>query len=138
MPKPLGENKAKHRITPNQEIDWDKLDAILRFNASMKDCVEIIGCSCNTIERRIKSKFNLTFDEYRDLKMSKTRMRLAQKQFDVAMAGDRALLIWLGKQCLGQTEKQEQIITYGREQIENIPIEERIKQLEATLETKTK
>ena len=35
------------------------------------------------------------------------RMKLAQKQFELAMDGNVTMLVWLGKQYLGQTDKQE-------------------------------
>jgi hypothetical protein len=40
-------------------------------------------------------------------------MKLLQKQFDVAMSGNVALLIWLGKQHLNQSDKQEQSINHS-------------------------
>ena len=92
---------------PKKEFKWDVLDAILRYKATQKDCMELLGVSIRTIERKIKEAHDMTFGEYRDLKMSRTRMKLAQKQFDSAMAGNTALLTWLGKQWLGQTDRQE-------------------------------
>jgi len=35
------------------------------------------------------------------------RIKLAQKQYEVAMSGNVTMLIWLGKQYLSQSEKQE-------------------------------
>ena len=32
---------------------------------------------------------------------------LREKQYDVAMSGNVSMLIWLGKQVLGQSDKQE-------------------------------
>ena len=92
---------------PEKEFDWKVLDAILQFKPSKRDCCEIVGVSEDTIERRIREKFDMTFSEYRDLKMARTRYNLAKKQYDVAMSGNTALLIWLGKQWLGQTDKQD-------------------------------
>ena len=34
-------------------------------------------------------------------------IELRQKQFEMAINGDVRMLIWLGKQILGQSEKQE-------------------------------
>ena len=90
-----------------KDIDWHNLDSILEFGARLKDCEEIVGVSQDTLQRRIKEKCGLTFTEYRDLKMSKMRMKLLQKQYDVAMKGNVSMLIWLGKQHLGQKDKHE-------------------------------
>lgn len=92
---------------PKKAFDWDKLDAILQYGAWCVDCADILDVSKDTVERRIKEKHGLTFDEYRHMKMSRTRMRLAQKQIEAALAGNVTMLIWLGKQYLGQQDKHE-------------------------------
>ena len=92
---------------PIKEIDWKLLDSVLQFGAKLMDCSDILEASDDTIQKRIREQFGITFSEYRERRMSKMRMRLLQKQYDVAMQGNVALLIWLGKQHLGQTDKQE-------------------------------
>lgn len=92
---------------PSIEIDWKLLDSILEFGARLIDCSGILDVSDDLIQKRIREKFDCTFSEYRELKMSKMRMRLLQKQYDVAMKGNVAMLIWLGKQHLNQTDKIE-------------------------------
>jgi hypothetical protein len=98
---------------PEKEIDWKLLDSILQFGARLIDCSEMLEVSDDTIQRKIKDSFDCTFSEYRERKMSKMRMKLLQKQFDVAMSGNVALLIWLGKQHLNQSDKQEQSINHN-------------------------
>jgi hypothetical protein len=39
--------------------------------------------------------------------MAKVRTNLASKQYQVAMSGNVSMLIWLGKQWLGQKDKHE-------------------------------
>lgn len=92
---------------PPTKINWEVMDGILQFGARLTDCVELVGVSDVTIQKKIKEKFNMTFTEYRDLKMSKMRIKLLQKQYDSAMSGNVAMLIFLGKQYLGQSDKQE-------------------------------
>jgi hypothetical protein len=92
---------------PEKVIDWKLLDSILQFGARLIDCSEMLDMSDDSIQNKIKEEFGCTFSEYRERKMSKMRMKLLQKQFDVAMSGNTALLIWLGKQHLGQSDKME-------------------------------
>ena len=94
---------------PKKELDWKVLDAILQFGATLIDCSEMLSLSDDTIQNRIKKQYGITFSEYRHRKMSKMRVKLLQKQFDVAMSGNVALLIWLGKQHLGQSDKMDTI-----------------------------
>lgn len=119
---------------PKKELDWKVLDSILQFGANLIDCSDILNLSEDTIQKRIRDQFDLTFTEYRHRKMSKMRMKLLQKQFDVAMKGSTALLIWLGKQYLGQSEKIEQTtemaINPTNIRIQAVPIDEEKKKIE--------
>ena len=99
--------KDKTLGRPEKEFIWGTLDAALQYGGSLIDCSELMGVSEDTIQRRIKSSFGMTFTKYKNLKMSRIRMKLRQKQFDEAMNGNTTLLIWLGKNMLGQTDKSE-------------------------------
>jgi len=61
----------------------------------------------DTILRRIKKEYELDYATYKTKKMSRVRIGLARKQIEVAMSGNVTMLIWLGKQMLGQVDKQE-------------------------------
>jgi hypothetical protein len=71
----------------------------------MPDCVYYMGISASTIERRIRDEFDMTFNAYRDLKMTDVRMKISDKQIEVALQGDPTLLKHLGAQYLGQSDK---------------------------------
>lgn len=96
---------------PEKELDWGKLDAVLQFGARLLDCQGILDLSDETILKKIKQKHGVSFAEYRELRMSTMRAKLLQKQFDVAMQGNVTMLIWLGKQHLGQVDKIETELT---------------------------
>lgn len=92
---------------PEKDMDWKLLDSVLQYGASLIDCSELLELSEDTIQRKIKDAHGVTFSQYRESKKSKIRMKLRQKQYDVAMQGNVAMLIWLGKNELGQTDKLE-------------------------------
>lgn len=92
---------------PQTKFNWEVLNAILQYGATLLDSSEILGVSEDTIQRAIKKEHGITFSEYRNKKMGRVRIKLLQKQIDVAMNGSVPLLIWLGKQYLGQSDKQE-------------------------------
>lgn len=83
---------------------WDKLDALVIWS-TQEYCAESLGMSVDTLARRIKEKTGLSFAEYKKQKQEPMRINLLKKQYDTAMNGNVALLIWLGKQHLGQSEK---------------------------------
>lgn len=70
---------------------------------------EIAGwfeCSPDTIERRVKEVHGINFADYFGQKRGKGKIALRRKQMQVALSGNTTLLIWLGKQYLGQSDKQ--------------------------------
>lgn len=100
---------AKRVGRPDVIIDWGKLDSLLALGATLMDCSDILGCSEDTIEKNLRVKFKLKFSEYREKKLSTTRVKLRQKQIDVALKGNVTMLIWLGKQMLNQSDKIMQL-----------------------------
>lgn len=93
---------------PPVNLDWKLLNSILQYGATILDCSDICEISEDVIQKRIKKEYKMTFTEYRKKKMSKTRLKLRQKQTEMALAGNVALLIWLGKNMLGQSDKVEE------------------------------
>jgi len=61
--------------------------------------------SVPTIQRRIKAEYGLTFDAYYKKNSAFGRVSLRRAQFKAAHAGNPAMLIWLGKQNLGQRDQ---------------------------------
>jgi hypothetical protein len=88
-------------------IDWQIVDALLGVGATCTDVAGILDMSTETLDRRVKREKKIDFQKYRDLKMGKMRGNLLKKQYDVAMTGNVTMLIWLGKQYLGQSDKIE-------------------------------
>jgi len=80
-----------------EEITIQKLSSCGLTN---KEIAEALGYDENTLKRKFeifltKGKANL-------------KERLKRKQIQVAMQGNVTMLIWLGKQYLGQAEKIEE------------------------------
>ena len=67
----------------------------------------ILKISFDTLERAIQREHKMGFAEYYKIHASGGKKSLRRVQFDKAMDGNVPMLIWLGKQMLGQTEKVE-------------------------------
>jgi hypothetical protein len=80
-------------------VDPHLVEVLAGVGCTNTEIATITGCSSATISRRFAKNLTKGRD---DLKM-----RLRKKQLDLALAGDRTMLIWLGKQYLDQTEKQK-------------------------------
>lgn len=100
---------------PKKELEditldgWEVLDSLIIWSAHSEYIAEQLGVSEDTLSRRIKEKHGITFAEYRDKMKEKIRINIFKKQYDVAMAGNPTLLIWLGKNELGQSDKTENL-----------------------------
>jgi hypothetical protein len=70
---------------------------LAKINCSQEEIANIVGCSVDTLV----NKFSEVIESGRVM----MRQSLKRKQYQMAMEGDRTMLIWLGKQYLGQTEK---------------------------------
>ena len=101
----------------NMEFDgWDQLDALIIW-ASQEYCCEKLGVNTDTLTRKIKEAHGMGFAEYKRKRQEPMRINLLKKQYDVAMSGNVSMLIWLGKQHLGQSDKAENAIDISKIQI---------------------
>lgn len=95
------------------EINWEHFYNLCALFCTLDDIAGFFKCSPDTIERACKREFGETFAEVYKKHASKGRISLRRKQYEVAMSGNTALLIFLGKQYLGQSDKVE--TTYTQE-----------------------
>ena len=89
---------------------WDQLDALIVWSDESY-CAERLGINRDTLAARIKERTGLSFSAYKNEKKEAMRTNLRKKQYDVAMAGNVSMLIWLGKNELGQKDKLESDFT---------------------------
>ena len=87
-----------------KKIDWTQIDAYLRAQCTGKEIAEIFGVSYETLCRRCKQENGVEFGEYAQIKKTQGVNLIRAKQYEIAMKGDKTMLIWLGKQYLGQKE----------------------------------
>jgi len=89
------------------EKDWKLIDVACQYKHSEQGIADLLDCSLDTLVRRIKEQYGCTFAQYRNKRIAKTKHSLFGKQVEVAMNGNVSMLIWLGKNYLGQSDKSE-------------------------------
>ena len=94
-------------MTAKIDLNWDKLDALLQFKATLKFPAEYLEVSVDTIQRRIKEEKGMTFEEYASLKLNRTAVKLQQKAIEMALGGNTTMMIFALKNLAGWTDKQE-------------------------------
>ena len=103
-----------------KEFDWSLLNSLATNGASIQfiaceylrqdnqeENSKSIASKCKYLVRQIKDRHEMNFLEFREKKEEVVRVRLIQKQRELALAGNVTLLIWLGKQMLGQSDKSQ-------------------------------
>ena len=86
-------------------IDWDTVGKLLEAQSPTVDIAAELGVSTRTLYTRCKRDLGMSFSALSQQKKAKGRSRLRAAQFKAAMEGNPTMLIWAGKQYLGQTEK---------------------------------
>ena len=92
---------------PRKEIDFDELEKLCHICCTAEEIANWFHCSVDTLDRRIKEEYEIGFAEYYKQNKSGGKISIRRKQFQTAMSGNVAMLIWLGKNNLGQSDKQE-------------------------------
>jgi AraC-like DNA-binding protein len=117
------------------EIDMEKLASLMRLDPKREDAAAQMGCSVDTIERRIKETTGLTYNEFKEYHMAGVRLSLRQKAIKMAQEGDTTMLIkclnhfdgWSDKGAGVQVNVQNNV--NQNVTIEPVDLEDRIKQI---------
>lgn len=92
---------------PKKEIDWDLADKSAAMMCTGEEIAHLCCCSYDTLIAQIKEQGYASFSEWFGERSAATLKSLRRKQIDSALGGNSTMLIWLGKQYLGQKEKNE-------------------------------
>lgn len=90
------------RGKPKFQIDYETVKRLAAVMATDEEIAAFIGCSPDTLWRAGKA--------YQDAKQEGRQngmINLRRMQFDTAKSKNPTMLIWLGKQYLGQKDKSE-------------------------------
>jgi len=98
----------KHNGPYKKQVDYTKLDAMCAIHCTGEECASILGIDYDTLNNRLKEDGHGGFSDYFKLKGANGKMSLRRKQYDQAISGNSTMLIWLGKQWLGQSDKMEE------------------------------
>lgn len=102
--------RPKIEISDEQWLQIEKMAAIF---CTGEEIANIMGFSYDTLERRVKEKYNISCADYIKSKGDRGRMSLRRKQYEIATSGNVSMLIWLGKNELGQKDKREETLKAG-------------------------
>jgi hypothetical protein len=127
--------EKKTRGRPKLDIDSDKVEMLASFGCSTVEIAKLHNCDEHTIRKRFRSELERGRESM--------KIKLRQLQWKQAENGNTSLLIFLGKQYLGQSDRNELELVGNLEGIlkecgyEDSPIAKKsIKQSEALEDTR--
>lgn len=80
------------------------IEQLATMQCTDEEIAAVIGCSVDVLTNKNNKK---AFAEAKEKGLSSGKASIRRMQFKAAEAGNATMLIWLGKQYLGQTDKQE-------------------------------
>ena len=80
-------------------IDVKQIEQLASFGCTNTEMASFFGCSSDLLEK--------SYSEFLTKGRDKGKIKLRQLQWRTAEQGNVTMLIWLGKQVLGQADKQE-------------------------------
>lgn len=101
------QRKTEHRKggRPRTEINWVIVKRMARIHCTPQEIASVLDIPWQTLVHQPEFRTVYTTGWH------KGNSSLRRKQFRLAMQGDGRMLIWLGKQNLGQKDRSEQIVT---------------------------
>jgi len=93
---------------PRKVVDWVLVEKLCQILCTHEEIASMNNCSVELLQDACKRDNGVSFPEYYKQKSANGKISLRRKQWQMALAGDRVMLIWLGKQHLSQSEKIEE------------------------------
>lgn len=91
---------------PKIQIDEEQFKGLCSIQCTLEEIANWFKCSSDTIERWCKRELKMSFAEAFKKHSVGGRISLRRSQFRMAETNP-TMAIWLGKQYLGQTDKQD-------------------------------
>ena len=96
--------RPKKNLTPK---DWDSVNYMCMIHCTGEEIAGVLGMDYDTLNRNCKEQKGMYISEYIKQHQNGGNMSLRRAQWKAAEGGNVTMQIWLGKQWLNQTDKQE-------------------------------
>ena len=92
---------------PKIVIDMVLVDNLCQIQCTGEEIASVLKVDYDTLNARIKESTGSGFSDYIKVKSKGGKASLRRMQWKGAQEGNATMLVWLGKQYLGQNDKQE-------------------------------
>jgi hypothetical protein len=95
---------------PQIPVNWDRVDELIESGCPGTEIAGYFGMHPETFYDRVVDKYKIGFTEFASKRKSKGDALIREAQFNKAIKKmDNTMLIWLGKQRLGQKENPSEM-----------------------------
>jgi len=94
---------------PIKPLDWDRVEWLLKCGCSGAEIAAEFDMHPDTFYRKVEDTYNIGFTEFCAIKRANGDVLLREAQFGKALEKDNTMMIWLGKQRLGQKENHDAV-----------------------------
>jgi hypothetical protein len=93
---------------PKKEINYNLVDSLCEIQCTGEEIAAVLDIDYDTLNAALKRDKGVGFSDYFSQKRNVGKKSLRRRQWQAAIDdGNTTMLIWLGKQFLGQSDKQE-------------------------------
>jgi hypothetical protein len=89
---------------PRKEIDFVQFEKLCGLQCTEPEICAFFGINTDTLCTRCKEQYGMTFKDVYAEKSQSGRIAIRRAQMQAALAGDKTMLVWLGKNMLGQRD----------------------------------
>lgn len=100
------ENPQNNGGRPSIDINKEEFEKLCALQCTQEEIADWFKCHEETLRRFCKKTYNAQFCEVYKRFSARGKMSIRRSQFRL-METNTAMAIWLGKQYLGQSDKQE-------------------------------
>ncbi len=95
----------KKKGRPLADIDWDKVDSMCKIQCTGDEIASVLDIHYDTLHNACKREKGMNFSDYLPQKAMAGKASLRRVQWKAATGGNSTMMVWLGKNVLGQTDK---------------------------------
>lgn len=96
---------------PRLDFDVETFEKLCSFQCTLIEIEDHMKMSGDTIETRCQEVYGKSFSEVYKAKRGAGHLSLRRAQMKAALDGNPTMLVWLGKQHLGQQDRMNLVIT---------------------------
>lgn len=108
--------------------EWDSVKYMCMIHCTGEEIAGVMQMDYDTLNKNCKEKFKIPISEYIKQHNTRGKMSLRRMQWKAAEDGNITMMIWLGKQWLGQKENLDMNVTAAEQTKEVEALDEYFRQ----------